>query len=49
MGWRILVFHTERKRGLQFTNILPTYAETQNKFWLPLIILILICLTVHIR
>jgi len=38
MRWRI-----------QFTNILPNHVKTQNTFWLPWIISILICLTVHIN
>jgi hypothetical protein len=28
-------YYTERKREIQFTNILPTHANTQNTFWLP--------------
>ena len=49
MGYRILVFYPERLQGIKFANILPTHVKTQNTFWLPLIILILICLTVQIR
>jgi hypothetical protein len=38
MGWLI-----------KFTVILPIHVNTQNIFWLPWIISILICLTVQIR
>jgi hypothetical protein len=30
MGWWILVFFPERKRGIQFTNTLLTHVKTQK-------------------
>ena len=39
MGWRILVFYPEWKRGVKFTNILPTMLKLTTQYGLYEVIL----------
>jgi hypothetical protein len=49
MDWRILVFYPELEARDKMYYYPPTHVKTQNNFWLPGSISILICLRVQIR